>query len=77
MKRPIWFHADSIIGRVPLHWTPCKWQGWVLVGVFILTLTGIMVKIAPTQPGKATGIVFALAALLIAAAALTDDRHAP
>ncbi len=34
MKRPIWFKAK----RYGWGWYPATWQGWVIIGVFVLLI---------------------------------------
>ena len=35
MQRPLWFKAK----RYGWGWTPCTWQGWLVVGVFVALIT--------------------------------------
>lgn len=70
MKRPLWFRRDA-----KWHWTPCNWQGWLVVVVSVLLLTALAVRLAPTQPAAIIPASFALIALLMVVA--TDDMHSP
>lgn len=67
MKRPLWFRRHG------LHWTPCAWQGWLLVAVYTLFLVLVVFRWVPVAPALIVPLTIVLTALLIAIAFLTDD----
>ncbi len=69
MKRPLWFHRHG------LHWIPCAWQGWLAIGMFVLLLTLAAFRWAAPKPSSFVTASMVLAALMLGAAALTDDTH--
>lgn len=70
MKRPIWFRVRPD----RLGWTPCAWQGWAMIGVFVVALTSTMAAWGASSPGRLVWAAFLLIAVLLATAALTSEK---
>lgn len=68
-KEP-WFTPNS---RYGLNWTPCSWQGWVALGVFVLAVVGVAVF--AHEPSVAIPLVVVAMVLLLVTVFLT--RYVP
>ena len=69
MRKPIWFRLR--LNR--LGWTPCAWQGWVVIGVFVIALASALLLWGGSSPVRAVTAGFVLVALLVGTAALTSE----
>ncbi len=69
MRRPVWFRRHG------LRWTPCAWQGWLVMGVFILLMALGAFWWASPAPALFVAVSMALVGLLLSVAVLTDDTH--
>lgn len=69
MKRPFWFKRHT------LNWTPCTWQGWLIVAALTGFLAFFALRYAPTSPGLVVVGALCAVALVVGIAVYTDDTH--
>jgi len=69
MRRPTWFRLRPD----RLGWTPCAWQGWAVIGIFLAALLSAMAAWGGSSPGQVVVAGLFLVALLVGTAALTGE----
>jgi hypothetical protein len=72
MRSATWFR----LRRDRLGWTPCAWQGWAVIGVFLAALLGATAAWGGSSPGRVVVTGLILVALLVGTAALTSESAA-
>lgn len=68
MSKPIWFRLRPD----RLGWTPCAWQGWIAIGIFVAALAAGTAAWGASSPGRLIVAGLFLVALLVSTAALTS-----
>ena len=69
MKKVVWFRLRPD----RLGWTPCAWQGWAVIGIFVVALASAMAAWGGPSPGRVVVTGLILVTLLVGTAALTSE----
>jgi hypothetical protein len=70
-EKEIWFPAK----RFGWGWgLPCAWQGWVVLGLWLLAIILSALLLMPRHPWFFQGVIWTLAATLIAVCRWKGDK---